>query len=133
MSGAPDPKSRSLARGERRYRRKVASAKGWQRIIDAKQGPCRVCAPAGWNGSGIKPVQFHHIVPRDAPWFGDDVEDNIAPACLDCHPLLTVADPAALAALQASLSDAEYAYIVGKLGESGPDRLFGVATETAGE
>ena len=39
----PYPKSRQLARGERRYRRKVASAKQWQAIMAAKIGPCRVC------------------------------------------------------------------------------------------
>jgi hypothetical protein len=47
LSGEPDPKSRSLARGARRYRRKVASPKQWQAIIAAKRGPCRVYGEFG--------------------------------------------------------------------------------------
>ena len=40
----PFPKSVQLARGERRYKRKVASPKQWQAISEAKRGPCRVCS-----------------------------------------------------------------------------------------
>ena len=42
MAGEPFPKQRQLARGQRRYRRKVASPKLWQAIIAAKFGPSRV-------------------------------------------------------------------------------------------
>ena len=38
----PYTKSQQLARGAKRYRRKVASPKQWQAIIAAKVGPCRV-------------------------------------------------------------------------------------------
>lgn len=126
MSGAPDPKSRSLARGERRYRRKVASPKQWQRIIAAKTGPCRVCTQPRSNGHDFGVVEFHHLVERDGPHFGDDVEDNIVPVHAICHDDVTTRQAYALAALAASLTDPEYGYIVGKLGEGGMERLFGV-------
>jgi len=124
MSGLPDPKSRSLARGERRYRRKVASPKQWQAIIEAKKGPCRVCVQPTSNGHGFPVIEFHHLVPRAQG--GDDIEDNIVPLCYGCHFCVTTHSPWSLAALAASLTDSEYAYVVSKLGESGPARLFGV-------
>jgi 5-methylcytosine-specific restriction endonuclease McrA len=120
VSGAPDPKSRTLARGERRYRRKVASPKQWQAIIAAKRGNCRVCG----YGVPAELTEFHHLVSRAQG--GDDVEDNIVPLGQVCHDRVTRREPDALAALAASLADAEYAYVVGKLGEGGPERLFGV-------
>jgi 5-methylcytosine-specific restriction endonuclease McrA len=124
VSGAPDPKSRSLARGERRYRRKVASPKQWQAIIEAKRGPCRVCAlPETFVFRG--PLEYHHLLARARG--GDDVEDNIVPLHGICHGAVTAGLPAALRYVAESLTDAEYAYIVGKLGEGGMERLFGVA------
>jgi 5-methylcytosine-specific restriction endonuclease McrA len=119
----PYPKSSQLARGTRRYRRKVASAKGWQRIIAAKQGPCRVCRDPASNGSVHAHITFHHLVARAQG--GDDVSDNIVPLCQGCHGLATLRNPLVLEVLARSLTDAEYAYIVGKLGESGMERLFG--------
>ena len=50
----PYPKAQQLARGERRYRRKVASAKQWQRIAAEKQGPCRVCRDPASNGASMR-------------------------------------------------------------------------------
>src|SRR5258705_11089641 len=102
MAGAPDPKSRSLARGERRYRRKVASPKQWQAIIAAKQGRCRVCnlePEATFRGS----VEYHHLLGRAQG--GDDVADNIVPLHNVCHGCVTTRLPVALAALPASLTD----------------------------
>jgi 5-methylcytosine-specific restriction endonuclease McrA len=127
LSGAPDPKSRTLARGERRYRRKVASPKQWQAIIAAKTGPCRVTVAPTTNGgtpSTSQPIEFHHLVARAQG--GDDVEDNVVPLSPDGHRRVSEREPDALAALAASLTGAEYAYVVGKLGEGGPERLFGV-------
>ena len=120
MSGQPFPKSSQLARGERRYRRKVASPKQWQAIGAAKRGPCRVCK----RPSNPAADTFHHVVPRDR--HGDDVAENIVPLCFDCHDAIEGHNGHALRLLAASLTDAEYAYVVGKLGESGMERLFGV-------
>jgi hypothetical protein len=126
VSGEPFPKSSQLARGERRYRRRVASPKQWQAIQAAKLGPCRVCCDPGSNGSQWGKIHMHHLIPRGAPYFGEDVADNIAPLCFDCHPRVTRREPEALRLLAASLTDAEYAYLIGKLGEGALERLYGV-------
>jgi 5-methylcytosine-specific restriction endonuclease McrA len=120
----PDPKARTLAQGPRKYRRKVASPKQWQAIIAAKQGPCRVCVAPATNGGGSRVVQFHHIVARAHG--GDDVADNIAPICRPCHERLTVRWEAPSRAFLASLTDAEYAYMIQRGGEGYPERAYGV-------
>lgn len=124
MSGDPHPKETQLARGERRYRRKVASPKQWQAIIEAKIGPCRICCDPASNGSKFSKVHMHHVVSRARG--GDDCADNIVPLCPDCHEKVSQLDREHLAVLAASLEDAEYAYVVGKLGEAGMERTFGV-------
>jgi 5-methylcytosine-specific restriction endonuclease McrA len=126
LSGEPYPKGKQLARGERRYRRKVASPKAWQSIIAAKQGPCRVCCHPNGNGHGLGLVQFHHLIPRVHG--GDDVPDNIVPLHAACHSAVTSRAPGALQSVSRSLTDAEYAYVIGKLGEGALARLFGVTT-----
>ena len=61
----PDPKARTLARGPRRYRRKVASPKQWQAIQSAKLAPCRVCAQYGASNGHIHGnIHLHHVVSR---------------------------------------------------------------------
>ena len=131
MSGDPYSKERQLARGERRYRRKVASAKDWQRITAAKLGPCRVCVRTLSNGGtpSYAPhrVQFHHLVARVQG--GDDVEDNIVPLCGNCHSLVTRRSRPALRALSESLSDFERGYVRRKVGADGYSRLFGVPAD----
>lgn len=112
----PFPKSQQLARGEKRYRRKVASPKQWQAIMAAKGAPCRVC------DAGV--VTFHHVVPRD--FHGDDVAENIVPLCDRCHGLVTSRYPEACRTLCASLTDAEYAYAVEKAGEDVFSRVYGI-------
>jgi 5-methylcytosine-specific restriction endonuclease McrA len=125
VSGAPDPKSHSLARGERRRFRHKASKAEWALIVKAKQGPCRVCVRPSSNGSYWGKIELHHIVSKAHG--GDDVEANIAPLCNLCHARCHAYEPDALAALAASLSESERAYVIAKLGEGGPARLFGVA------
>jgi 5-methylcytosine-specific restriction endonuclease McrA len=118
----PYPKASQLARGERRYRRKVASPKQWQAIIAAKGAHCRICQylerPSGYG------VEYHHLVSRKQG--GDDVGDNIVPLCMAAHYQVTRREPWHLEQLARSLTDAEYAYVIGKLGEGGMERLFGV-------
>jgi 5-methylcytosine-specific restriction endonuclease McrA len=97
----PDPKARTLARGERRYRRKIASPKQWQAIQNEKQGPCRVCGEP-------PPNELHHLLSRAA--LGDDEADNLVPLCAVCHDRVTCRDAAALELLAESLSDAEWNY-----------------------
>ena len=102
----PYPKAQQLGRAERRYRR----------------GPCRVCEIAS-------PVEFHHVVPRDLG--GDDVADNIVPLCSVHHQLVTVLYSThtrfyVTHIFVASLTDAEYAYAVEKVGENVWERVYGI-------
>jgi 5-methylcytosine-specific restriction endonuclease McrA len=115
----PYPKSSQLARGERRYRRKVASPKQWQAIEAAKRGPCRVCKDAP-----RMLIELHHVVPRDR--HGDDVADNIVPLCPDCHHGVELREPAHCRLMLTRLTDAEYAYAVGKGGEGVFERVYGI-------
>lgn len=115
----PFPKSLQLARGERRYRRKVASAKQWQAISAAKMGPCRVC----WNRLPTF-MQLHHLVSRED--HGDDVADNLVPVCGECHDAITRRVETISRLLLSRLSDAEYAYMIGKGGEDYPERAYGI-------
>lgn len=118
----PQPKSAQLARGERRYRRKVASPKRWQAIIDAKGATCRLVADV-FPGPSPAGVQYHHLVPRDLG--GDDVADNIVPLCQHCHQAVTRREPDHVRHLLAALTDAEYAYATG-FGEDVFERAYGL-------
>jgi len=127
MAGEPYPKSRQLARGERRYRRKVASPKQWQAIIEEKTGPCRVCGSVAENGRVFGLIEHHHIVARAHG--GDDVPENIVPLCPDCHGEITRRNLLTVSSLLASLSDAEYSYAVTKMGEGYFERAYGLRFE----
>lgn len=116
----PFPKSAQLARGPKRYRRKVASPKQWQAIWAAKAGPCRVCSDRSFQGV----IDPHHLVFRED--FGDDVPDNIVPLCRGCHEALHKRAPAIARLLLAKLSDAEFAYMIERGGESYPERVYGI-------
>ena len=120
MSGDPFPKELQLVRGVRRYRRKVGSPKQWQAIYASKSGPCRVCTFRG-------AIQLHHLVSRQDG--GDDVPDNIVPVCPGCHDALTRRVEAIGRLLLTRLSDAEYAYMVGRGEEDYPERAYGVRYE----
>lgn len=116
----PFPKSAQLARGAKRYRRKVASAKQWEAIWAAKRGPCRVCTAYAFD-SVIDP---HHLVFREDA--GDDVPENIVPLCRGCHEALHKRAPAIARLLLSKLTDAEYAYMVTRGGEDYPERAYGI-------
>ena len=121
MDAKPYTKEAQLARGPKRYRRKVASPKQWQAIQAAKFAPCRVC-----KGGKIT-LEFHHLIPRD--WHGDDVGDNIIALCSGCHDGVELREPAHCRLMLTRLSDAEYAYAVGKVGEAWAERIYGIEYE----
>jgi 5-methylcytosine-specific restriction endonuclease McrA len=108
----PFPKSKQLARGERRYRRKVASPKQWQAIIAAKGGPCRVCSDPASNGRVHGLIEFHHLVSRARG--GDDVAENIVPLCHDCHDAVTRGAELTTIWLADRLTPEEIAYVESK-------------------
>lgn len=107
----------------RRYRRKVAGPKQWQAIQAEKGSVCRL-SDVALDEVHHEHIDYHHLVSRARG--GDDVADNIVPLCLFCHISVTTDSPRPCALLAERLTDAEYAYIIGKLGEAGPERLFGV-------
>jgi 5-methylcytosine-specific restriction endonuclease McrA len=107
---------RQLVRGERRYRRKVASPKQWQAIIAAKGGPCRVCNDPASNGRVHGSIHFHHLVARARG--GDDVADNIVPLCGDCHDLITRGNRVTARLLARTLTLEERRYVASKPGGS---------------
>lgn len=119
----PYPKQKQLARGERRYRRKVASPKQWQAIIAEKQGPCRICGSSADNGRLHGHIQMHHVVPRVG---GDDLADNIVPLCPDCHDRVTRREPDSCCLLVFRLTDDEYCYAIDRLGEQVWERCYGI-------
>ena len=112
----PDPKVKP--RGERRYRRKVASPKQWAAIRAEKLDRCRACFVTN------EPLQLHHLVSRAQ--HGDDVAANLVPLCRYCHAAVTNRRAEALAAVARRLEDDEYAYVISKLGEGAMERLFSV-------
>lgn len=120
----PYPKREQLHRPARRRARITATKAQWAEIAAAKLGPCRVCCDPGHNGSQFGRIQLHHLVPRSQ--LGDDVADNIVPLCLPCHEQTTRRNPVDLAAIADSLTRAERAYIIRKLGSGAFGRLFGV-------
>ena len=118
----PFPKGVQLRRGERRYPRKVASAKQWQALSAAKGGPCRVCTVRDPHF-----MQLHHLVSRQD--FGDDVADNLVPVCQECHDAITRRVATICRLLLTRLSDAEYAYVVQRGGEDYFERAYGLTYE----
>lgn len=118
MASTPFPKALQLRRGERRYRREIASPKQWQALWQEKGGPCRVCTKHG------SVIQLHHLVSRAHG--GDDVAENLVPVCPLCHEALHRRAPAIGRLLLSRLSDAEYAYMVDRGGEDIAERVYGV-------
>lgn len=108
----------------RRYRRKIAGPKQWQAIVAEKGDRCRLCEAVSEHLHG-QPVEYHHLVSRGSQ-LGDDVADNIVPVCRLHHHAVTARHEVALRLLAESLTDAEYAYCIDKLGEGAMERLFGV-------
>jgi hypothetical protein len=113
--------SAQLARGQRRYRRKVASPKQWQAIRAEKMGACRVSLGVSEH---VGVIVMHHVVTREDG--GDDVADNLVPVCAWCHSRLHRRERGAAHNLLASLTDAEYAYMIARGGKSYPERAYGI-------
>lgn len=124
----PHPKAASTKPGRpRRQRRFYASAKQWAVLRQTKGGPCRICGDPGSNGAVHSRIHLHHVVSRQDG--GDDVADNLAPLCPTDHDLVTRRDPAACRIFLATLTDAEYAYAIGRGGEAFFERAYGLVYE----
>lgn len=118
----PYSKSTQLARGERRFHRKVASPKRWAVIADEKQGPCRVCGAAA-------PNELAHLIGRAQG--GPDRSWNIAPLCRLHHALFDQRDATVCRTVCESLTDEEYAGLVEHAGENVFEARFGIKYERA--
>ena len=116
----PYPKVVQLATARKKYRRKVASRATWERLRDEKGDACRIC---GQTNSAV--LHLHHLVHRDDR--GDDVADNLAPLCADCHHGVHLREPAHCRLLLSRLSDAEYAYVIQRGGEDYAERVYGIS------
>ena len=98
----------------------MATREEWAQLRAAKIGrECRICE------TFVGPFELHHLIPRGIG--GDDTADNLVPLCRACHECVTRNEPDDLRDLVAALTDSEYAYVIGKLGEGAMTRLFGVA------
>jgi hypothetical protein len=111
-----------------RFRTK-ASPTEWERLRELKMnGVCRVCDDTIPVADGIALARsLHHVVFRSHG--GDDVADNLVPVHNVCHDLIHQRDQAAVRAMLASLTDAEYAYAIGKGGEGFFERCYGLIYE----
>jgi hypothetical protein len=119
----PYPKDAATQPGRpRRYRRRVAGPKQWAAIVSEKGTVCRLLSVE----CDLACTDYHHLVRRGGPMFGDDTADNVVPLCRHHHNRVTLGTLGALQDLAENLTDAEYAYCVSKLGEGAMQRLFGV-------
>ena len=123
----PDPKPiveggigrRKPDRGNRRRGRVTASRDKWLDLRRDKleTWECRICR-------NYMARELHHLVSRSLG--GDDLADNLVGLCRECHGSVTARYAPNLRVLAENLTDAEYAYVIGKLGEGAMSRLFGV-------
>ena len=113
----PWSKEQQTARGERRRKRNVASRKDWQRIANAKRGPCRSCGRQGSN-------QLAHLISRGQ--LGPDETWNIVSLCMVCHGRFDARDPETCLRVAESLTDDELFGLIAFGGEAVIERRFGV-------
>ena len=112
----PDFKTASRTKQPTKRGRARTSPREWRGLHFEKGGPCRLC--------GDRPYELHHLLSRARG--GPDQAWNLVPLCNRHHSLVTAEHPETLAALAASLTDAEYAGLVTLEGEGVLARLFGV-------
>jgi len=103
--------------------RKMATREEWEQLRTEKLygKPCRIAIE---DAPPAPATELHHLVPRSMG--GDDVADNLVPLCRKHHRWVTENEQPVLGVLGASLTDAEHAYVIRKLGEGAMGRLFGV-------
>lgn len=106
---------------ETRPERQARTGKG--RKLDSSARDRKLASDPTCRATGNRATEGHHILLRSQG--GDDVEDNILPLSLAPHD--TYHKEGRLPGV--TLTDAEYAYLVSKLGESGAadyiERKFG--------
>lgn len=96
---------------ESRQERQARTGKG--RKLDSSARDRKLAADPTCRATGKRATDGHHILLRSQG--GDDVEDNILPLADQPHRIYHA--KGRLPGVR--LTDAEYAYLVGKLGETG--------------
>jgi 5-methylcytosine-specific restriction endonuclease McrA len=102
MNLLADPKPR------KRHR---ASQAEWKEIRAAfrRSDCCCWTCPANWT-------ELHHILNRAHS--GDDVIENLAPLCAECHQRIEARDPFTRSLLRQSLMPSNIAYLSSRLAEN---------------
>lgn len=91
-------------RPQKRYR---ATKEQWEAIRAwFSEDRCWVCDEP-WT-------ELHHIVNRSHA--GDDIAENLAPLCSECHRLIEARDTSARSLLRHALLPSNYQYLFDKLG-----------------
>lgn len=102
-------------------KRTAASPKRIKEIRAKKCGECRLCGKR-------RDVNAHHLIAKSLQ--GIWTESNIVGLCgsgnTGCHGLIEAYDKAACYLLRALLTDAEYSYVVSKMGEGWLDQRYPV-------
>ena len=122
----PVPKPGASVGGIGRPKRKRPTKTSPERVAEIRAKKCESCRLCGATGN----VNAHHLIPRGMGGTigGEWTESNVVGLCgsgtTGCHGLIEARDPAATYLLRASLTDAEYAYVVGKAGEGWLERRY---------
>lgn len=112
----PAPSRGGVGRAKRVQPTK-ASAAVVAAIREVKCRSCRLC------GTPFN-VNAHHLIPRSrgGRWHVDNLVGLCGSGTTGCHGLVEARDPAACYLLRARLTDSEYAYVIGVMGEGWLDR-----------
>lgn len=90
-------------------KRHRAGEQEWRGIREAfSEERCWVC--------GERWTELHHILNRSHS--GDDVVENLAPVCAECHRRIEARDPQSRSLIRQALMPTNLAYLRRKLGEN---------------
>lgn len=122
----PVPKPGASVGGIGRPKRKRPTKASPERIAEIRGKKCQACRLCG----SVERVNAHHLIPRGMGGTigGEWTESNVVGLCgsgtQGCHGLVEARDPAALLLLRGTLTDAEYSYVVTKMGEGWLERKY---------
>ena len=130
----PVPKPEASVGGMGRPKRNRPTKASPARIEEIRAKKCQECRLCGTTVR----VNAHHLIPRGMGGTigGAWTESNVVGLCgtgnsSGCHGLVESKDRAACHLLRALLTDAEYAYVVGKMGEQWLENRYPVIWEGA--
>lgn len=100
-----------------------------ERIAEIRAKKCQTCRLCGATAN----VNAHHLIPRSLGglWTESNIVGLHGSGTTGCHGLVEARNKPACHLLRTLLSDAEYAYVVGKKGEAFLDRYYPAIWEKA--